>query len=237
MLRILLIISILCVSLNAYAIGNEFNDNFSKAKHILETQVYFDNKTTLYCEAKFNLKNIILPDGFHTEKFENRSHKLEWEHVVPAENFGRNFKEWTRGDPLCNNIKGRKCAEKANIQYRYMQADLYNLYPAIGAVNASRSNYNFQMLDKNMSSSFGSCQMKIYNNKVEPPEYTRGIIARTYKYMHHTYPMYKMSNQQLKLMDAWDKMYPVTEWECIRNKRIENIQKNENIFVKSKCQF
>nr|WP_136796560.1 endonuclease [Desulfosediminicola ganghwensis] len=27
-----------------------------------------------------------------------------------------------------------------------MRVDIYNLYPGIGAVNASRSNYNFTML-------------------------------------------------------------------------------------------
>jgi endonuclease I len=27
----------------------------------------------------------------------------------------------------------RKCAEKVNLEYRHMQADLFNLYPAIGS--------------------------------------------------------------------------------------------------------
>ena len=30
-----------------------------------------------------------------------------------------------------------------------------------------------------------------------------------------------MSRQQRQLMDAWDKMYPVDQWECTRAKRIE----------------
>ncbi len=30
-------------------------------------------------------------------------------------------------------------------------------------------------------------------------------------------------------------MYPVDQWECIRAKRIENIQGNPNNFVKEKC--
>ena len=88
---------------------------------------------------------------------------------MPAENFGRNFNEWRTGHEQCVNskgkaYKGRRCAEKINSEYRYMQADMYNLYPAIGSVNASRSNYNFVML-ADMDNSFGSCEFKIANKK------------------------------------------------------------------------
>ena len=38
-----------------------------------------------------------------------------------------------------------------------------------------------------------------------------------------------------KMMLAWNTMYPVDQWECIRAKRIENIQGNPNNFVKEKC--
>lgn len=31
-------------------------------------------------------------------------------------------------------------------EYRLMQADMYNLFPAVGAVNAIRSNYNYELL-------------------------------------------------------------------------------------------
>lgn len=82
-----------------------------------------------------------------------------------------------------------------------MQSDLYNLYPAIGSVNALRQNYNFTMLP-GASSDFGSCAMKIEGSKAEPPEKARGRIARTYKYMEWAYPRYKMSKAQRKLMKS-----------------------------------
>ena len=117
-----------------------------------------------------------------------------------------------------------------------MQADLYNLYPAIGAVNALRQNYNFQMLPGEKPD-FGSCEMKIADRKAEPPIRSRGQIARTYKYMADAYaPRYRMSRQQAQLIDAWDKMYPVDVWECTRARRIERLQGNENPFVKERCQ-
>jgi len=120
------------------------------------------------------------------------------------------------------------------MEYRYMQADMYNLYPAIGSVNASRSNYNFTMLG-DVKSSFGSCAMKIENRKAEPPVASRGVIARTYLYMDSIYASYKMSRQQRQLMDAWNKTYPVTAWECERAKRIQSIQGNLNEVVAQSC--
>jgi deoxyribonuclease-1 len=116
-----------------------------------------------------------------------------------------------------------------------MQSDMFNLYPAIGAVNALRSDYNFTMLPV-AKSNFGSCAMKIDNRKAEPPEAARGQIARTYLYMDGAYKRYNMSKSQRKLMGAWDKMYPVDAWECTRTKKISSLQKNENIVVKSRCE-
>lgn len=168
------------------------------------------------------------------------AYQVEWEHVVPAENFGRTFSEWRDGHPSCVNnegksFKGRKCAEKVNHDYRLMQSDLYNLYPAVGAVNATRANYNFEMLPSS-SSSFGSCEVKIHGRKVEPTVASRGRIARTYLYMEQTYPKYKMSKQQKQLMITWDKQFPVSKWECKRTNRIERIQKNRNNVVFSRCE-
>lgn len=242
MKRILLATLLLVLPSVAFAGGNVWNDSFNKAKKALERQVYYDHRVTLYCGASFDeKKNVTLPEGFTVSKHEKRARKVEWEHVVPAENFGRTFAEWREGDPQCVDnrgkaFKGRKCAEKVNKDYRYMQADLYNLYPAIGAVNALRQNYNFQMLPGEKPD-FGSCEMKIADRKAEPPVRARGQIARTYKYMADAYgPRYKMSRQQVQLMDAWDKMYPVDQWECTRAKRVERLQGNENMFVKSPCQ-
>ena len=236
------LLAALVMTSEAQAAGNEWNDSFSKAKKTLERQIYHDHRITLYCGAAFDeKKNVTLPEGFTAAKHEKRAGKVEWEHVVPAENFGQAFAEWREGDAQCVDnrgkaFKGRKCAEKVNKDYRYMQADMYNLYPAIGAVNALRQNYNFQMLPGEKPD-FGSCEMKIADRKAEPPVRARGQIARTYKYMADAYgPRYKMSRQQTQLMDAWDKMYPVDQWECTRAKRVERLQGNENMFVKSPCQ-
>jgi deoxyribonuclease-1 len=221
--------------------ANQEIDSFSKAKRLLEQHVYHNHRVTLYCGAEFDSqKNVITPKGFTTTKYLKRAKKVEFEHAVATENFGRTFIEWRDGHKECVNskgesFKGRRCAEKVNLEYRFMQADMFNLYPAIGAVNALRSNYNFAMLPT-AKSDFGSCEMKIDNRKAEPPESARGTIARTYLYMEGTYKRYNMSASQRQLMNAWDKMYPVTNWECIRATKISRLQKSVNNVVKSRCE-
>ena len=236
-----LIYLFLCLSLSFSVFAkNQTNQSFNKAKKMLDRSIYNEHRITLYCEAAFDSsKHVIFPEGFQTSKYEKRSKKIEWEHVVPAENFGRTFEEWRTGDPQCVNskgkaFKGRRCAEKVNLEYRYMQADMFNLFPAIGAVNALRRNYNFAM-QPGEESDFGSCAMKIENRKAEPPKAARGKIARAYLYMESNYHRYSMSRQQRQLMNAWDKMYPVDAWECERTKKIMALQKGENEVVKSRC--
>lgn len=220
--------------------GNTHIDSFSKAKRILHTQVYGDYRKTLYCNADYDAdKSVLAPVGFESVKHVKRAKRIEWEHVVPAENFGRAFSEWRSGHPNCVNrkgkaFKGRRCAEKVVPQYRYMQADMYNLYPAIGSVNALRSNYSFTLLPGE-DTDFGSCAMKIDNRKAEPPVAARGTIARTYLYMDQTYPQFKMSSKTRKLMTAWDKTYPVAQWECTRAESIRAIQGNRNAVLERAC--
>ncbi|MFT4871704.1 MAG: deoxyribonuclease-1, partial [Colwellia sp.] len=69
----------------------------------------------------------------------------------------------------------------------------------------------------------------------EPPKAARGKIARTYLYMDDVYALYSMSKSQNKLMNAWDRMYPVDAWECARTKKITRLQKSKNDVVMSRC--
>ncbi len=221
--------------------GNTTLDNFSQAKKLLNSKVFNTpaSKVTLYCGATYNRNKIDIPQGFDTSQHTKRAERLEWEHVVPAENFGRAFKEWREGSPQCVDnkgrpVKGRKCAELVNPEFKHMHADLHNLFPAIGSVNAARSNFNFAELPSTPSS-FGTCDFRVSGKRAEPPERARGVVARVYKYMDAAYPDYNMGTPQRRLMDAWDNMYPVTLWECQSSKKKEQIQGNPNPFVKEKC--
>ncbi len=223
--------------------GNTKFSNFRIAKKVLERIIYVDHRVEFYCEAAFDeKKNITLPIGFSTPSYKNRMNRIECEHIVPAENFGRFFTEWREGANQCVDKKGtpyrgRKCAE-TNDQFATMEADLWNLVPAIGAVNAMRSNYKYTVLPENTPATFGMCPMKIQNKRAEPPVYTRGAIARSTLYMAWAYPETPfLSNQQRKLMEAWDAMYPPSEWECERGRRIAHYQGNMNPYVARVCGF
>ena len=214
--------------------------SFSKSKKLL-LKVYKDNPVTLYCGCLFKGKKPILSScGYVPSKDSKRANRIEWEHVVPAHAFGKSFSEWRDGHPKCvkkngKKFKGRKCAEKMNDEYRRMQADMFNLYPAIGEVNARRSNYSMSIIEGE-NREFGKCDVEISDGIIEPGEEIRGEIARTYLYMDSAYPDRGIiSKKNRKLFNAWNKSDPVDEWECERAKRIENIQGNRNEIVRLNC--
>lgn len=47
-----------------------------------------------------------------------------------------------------------------------------------------------------------------------PINYSKGYIARSYLYMSKTYNI-RLSDQERKLMESWDKQYPMSEKERI----------------------
>lgn len=221
--------------------GNTTIQSFNKAKKVLLKEVYSDQNSTFYCGSEFNNeKKVTHTNGYIPKKEGKRAYRLEWEHVVPAHAFGQSFPEWRDGHLECidkkgKSFKGRNCAQKVNTQYRYMQADMHNLVPAIGEVNGRRSNYAYAMIDGE-NREFGSCDMEIESRKAEPPPEARGDIARTYFYMDAAYPNRGIiSKKNRKLFEAWDKGDPVDAWECERQRRIEAIQGNGNRYVKEMC--
>lgn len=238
--------------------GNHHSQSFYAVKKEMLDKIYYDHRRTLYCNAVFDKhKNVTKPKGFtlpdlhgvdfyvydiSAEELQRKATRMEWEHIVPAQNFGKTFKEWTDGHQNCvytkgKRFKGRKCAEQESEDFRYMYTDMYNLYPAIGAVNYLRANFNFAQFgvkDK-AKDLFGGCTFKIVHNKVEPRDDIKGLIARTYFYMQDTYSRYKIGEPMAAVLRAWDKQYPVTPWECSRAFRIEKVQGNANNIVKPEC--
>ena len=239
MKHLLLILAIILLSFQAFPQNTQIT-SFSKSKKLL-LKLYNDNPVTLYCGCSFKGKKPNLSScGFSPKKDKKRANRIEWEHVVPAHAFGQSFSAWRNGHPKCvkkngKKFKGRKCAEKINKEYRRMQADMFNLYPAIGEVNGRRSNYSMAIINGEKRD-FGKCDVEIKNKKIEPRESVRGEIARTYMYMDSVYPGRGIiSKQNRKLFDAWNQSDPVDEWECERARRIEKKQGNRNDVVMSNC--
>jgi deoxyribonuclease I len=119
--------------------------------------------------------------------------------------------------------------------FKYMEADMYNLVPAVGEINGLRSSYPYRMIPGE-DREFGMCDIEIENGTAEPPPVKRGNIARTYFYMNEAYPGFGIVTEDTRAMfEEWDRYDPVDEWECQRAKRVEELQGNENPFVKRKC--
>jgi len=225
--------------------GNQRIKSFSDAKKIAQ-KLHADQFRTIYCDCPVEGKVVLIREcGYRPQKDPKRATRLEWEHVVPAENFGRAFVEWREGSPECvsrgKKYKGRKCAEK-NPEFRRMEADLYNLWPEIGELNGLRSNFSMAELgaEKEFAGGhegrFGKCAVKIEDRKFEPMPAAKGRVARVHQYMNLVYPGRGIiSDKNEKLFAAWSKLHPVDEWECARASKIKEIQGNSNPILESLC--
>jgi len=226
-MKILISILLIAFSMNAAS--------FSKSKKILLKKIYFDNQISFYCSNPYEIKQIkgkektlIVQDSkyysprneyYKSGKPNTRAQRIEWEHVMPAHNFGKHLKCWQEG--------GRKNCRKDKT-FKTMEADMHNLVPAIGEVNGDRSNYRYSA-DIPKVGQYGNCQFQIdfKAKRAYPKEDIRGDIARIYFYMSDKYNV-RLSKQERKMMEVWDKQDPVSEWERIKNKRVQKLQGNFN---------
>jgi len=114
-----------------------------------------------------------------------------------------------------------------------MQADMHNLVPAIGELNADRSNFRYGLIEgeKRFYGEAIDFEVDFKRRVAEPADNIKGNIARTYFYFEKQYGM-KISKKDKKLFKAWDKLDPVDNWERKRNRLISKYQGNKNPFIK-----
>ncbi|ELS3717101.1 endonuclease I family protein [Vibrio fluvialis] len=206
--------------------------SFSQAKKEA-VKIYQNHPVSFYCGCDIQWQGKKgTPDlqgcGYQVRKQKTRASRIEWEHVVPAWQFGHQLQCWQKG--------GRKECSRNDTAFKRMEADLHNLTPAIGEVNGDRSNLNFSQWNGTDGATYGQCEMQVnfQQRKVMPPERARGAIARTYLYMSEEYG-FRLSKSQTQLMQVWNRQYPVDKWECERDQRIFKIQGNHNPFVRQQC--
>ncbi len=212
--------------------------SFSKSKTILK-QIYKAEPSTFYCgcDIEWKTKKKLIPNskscGYQPRnkytkkgKLNVRATRIEWEHVVPAWEFGHQLSCWQKG--------GRKACKKTK-GFKRIEADLHNLVPAIGEINADRSNYKYQMISGEQRV-YGQCDAEVnFKSKAfEPAEDIRGNIARTYFYFEKEYSL-KLSKKQRQLYTAWDAQDPVDVAECRIQSLKEKKQGHPNPFIKSQC--
>lgn len=205
--KALILTLLLFTTLNAKEI-----DSFAKAKKAL-IEFYTQHpqyQSDFYCNAPFKkVKNHfeILPSPLYTPRKQgNRAKIIEWEHIMPSYNFGRHLQCWKNG--------GRNACQKDN-RFKKMEADLQNLVPAIGEINGDRSNFRYAQAPKRfIFKQYGKCGVftDFRGKRFYPADYSKGWIARSYLYMSKTYKI-RLSNQERKLMESWDKEFPMSKKE------------------------
>ncbi|WP_257398785.1 endonuclease [Campylobacter lari] len=200
------------------------SDNFNESKKEL-VKLYDSLGSTyqydFYCNAPFKANkkgkytkfevvksDLYTPRNEYTKKgkINQRAKRIEWEHIMPAQNFGKHLPCWREG--------GRKACQNDPL-FTKMEADKQNLVPAIGEVNGDRSNFRYAEAPLNLEyTQYGNC--KVYTDfklkRFYPANYSKGWIARSYLYMSKTYNI-RLSDQERKLMESWDKQYPMSEKE------------------------
>jgi deoxyribonuclease I len=210
--------------------------SFSKSKKTLKSIYLQSNKNrTLYCSCSFDINKQIdhTSCNYSPRKETNkRSHRLEFEHIVPTHALGKNLQCWK--EPICEKrngkkYKGRKCCSKISYVFKQMQSDMHNLFPSIGEVNGDRSNFVFGEIDGE-EREYGECDFEVAQRIAEPKKSIRGDIARSYFYMSHQYKM-EIPGDYEEMLRAWHLFDPSDEWERDRNSLIEDVQGNRNPFI------
>lgn len=200
--------------------------NFTQSKAILKKayQKYHFTQE-FYCRVEFDTTTLkIIPSPKYTPrnaltkqgKPNIRAQRIEFEHIMPAHRFGKDLPCWQNG--------GRKACAKDK-KFAQMESDLRNLVPAIGEINADRSNYEYaDAPEEIVFSQYGACE--VYTDfkakRFYPAVYSKGFIARVYLYMSEKYGIVLESKERV-LMQQWDKLYPPSEYEneLLRTQQIQ----------------
>lgn len=201
-------LALLCLALCSSVFANPPR-TFSEAKKV-GWKLYARQSVEFYCGCKFSGNRVDLKScGYKPRKNAKRAQRIEWEHIVAAWEIGHQRQCWQKG--------GRKNCSKNDEVYRRAESDLHNLVPAIGEVNGDRSNFTYGWLPQKPSQ-YGACPMVVdfKARTAMPRKRVRGMVARTYLYMSDHYHL-RLSSKNRKLFNAWNKTYPVQQWERQRN--------------------
>lgn len=223
-MRLITTLMLCLATLQAYGFqASQAPRTFSEAKKIA-WKIYEERPVDFYCGCKYEGNRIDLKScGYSVRKDANRAGRVEWEHVVPAWMIGHQRQCWQKG--------GRDNCTDNDPEFAAAEADLHNLVPSVGEVNGDRSNFALGMSTEKPTQ-YGQCQTVVdFKGKVAMPrEEVRGAAARIYLYMANQYKL-RLSSQDRKTYEAWNKMYPVTEWERWRNQKVSCVMGRANTYV------
>jgi len=234
-IAVLSVFSVLSFSQVALASSGDSPHTFSQAKKELFS-IYKNSPSymvTIYAGCSFDKKGYVNKKscGYKPKNRKNkRANKIEWEHVMPASWMGYRLRCWEEGKS--KHKSGRKYCRKNSELFNIMESDMHNLFPAIGELNQTRSNYKFGFI-RGEERKFGNgVDFEVDSNRrtVEVGYDSRGRVARAMLYMHWKYNI-PVSHDDLVMFRAWNVQYPPSQWERYRERVIYDIQGNRNPFI------
>ena len=182
--------------------------DYNTARSVFWKKLYNGRVNSLYCGESFNSS-------------QRRGYNVE--HVFPM--------SWVTSSIKCG--KRKECRNNSS-DFNHVEADLHNLYPARVDVNQERSSFAFGMVGGEKRE-FGRCDFEVdYRARfAEPSEQVRGEVARAMFYMAYQYRGLglKLFDKQSALLLRWHEQDPPSDEELRRNRVIENIQGNRNLFI------
>lgn len=202
-----LLVGGIVVCLNAYS---ESHSRYRAIKTL--NQWYRRAPVSFYCGCAYvwtaSVKAPQVKPGCSAPKRNSlRGRRIEWEHVVPASEIARAFSCEKTAD-------GNSCDD--NPAYLAALYDPVNLVPAVGSVNARRSNRAFTYLPDVMPSP-DWCGFKFSRDglQAEPPAAKKGMVARLYLYMHRRHGV-TLSAKAQGVFCRWARQYPANREERTR---------------------
>ena len=228
------------------------SDNFTILESVSFTtakkraaEIHADRQTTVYCGCAYNDDNQIdaASCGYSprvpvtsTGKLNVRTTRVEWEHLVPASRFGQMRICWNEREkyPDCRKsdgglLSGRACCRRVDPVFQAMEGDLNNLWPAVGELNADRSDKEPLELEGEPRE-YGKCDFETSSDFFEPAPSTRGAVARAYLYFWQTWGMELTDAERTRFME-WNLADPPTDWELERDGRVRMVQHVGNNWI------
>ena len=201
---------------------------FAQSNYLLTTKVYVDHKTDFYGDCNFKVVNNTWAVSWKSCGYKplhnvKRAKRIEWEAIVPLSVIGDQLQCWQHG--------GRAHCRDISPMFRQMEADMHNLFPVVGELHADRHNFRYQMI-ANEARNYGKVNVEIdFGQRViEIPPAARGDAARASLYMRDRYGL-QLGEEQAQLMIKWNNADPVDAWEKRRNRRITELQGNDNPYI------
>ncbi len=203
--------------------------SFTTAKNKLYSKVFNNSGETLYCGCDWSNRKTDLNScnlqSYFPKKQRKRSLRTEAEHIIPA-SWMLKVNSKTRQCAIdSKNVKdsAREYCQKHDLDYKQAHNDLVNLFPAVGQINADRSNKPFVNVTKTKVKTYGKCDIQIGSRGIVPPKNKQGDIARVAFYMSEKYGV-TYSKRQLELFKQWNGQDPISPEERAHNKRVLQAQ-------------